>query len=233
VAGAAAEAGPGESPAQGLQQLSEEIQPDIVVVGSSHRSAIGQVLAGNVALRLLNGLDRPLAVAPAGYAHHGEGLRTIGVGFDGSPESRAALEAASELAGGSGAELRVMAVTVPQPALTAHPWAFAWGAGAGPERYENRLRESLESATGALPADVKRSTRFLHGGAVTVLVDEADELDLLVLGSRGYGPVRRVLLGSVSSELVHRTPCPLLVIPRPEATGAQQRSATAESAARA
>jgi nucleotide-binding universal stress UspA family protein len=108
-AGAKAEPGPGESPAQGLQLLAEELNPDIVVVGSSHRGRISQVLAGNIALRLLNGLDRPLAVAPAGYAEVAGGLRTIGVGFDGSPESRAALRIAGELALSAQAELRVKA----------------------------------------------------------------------------------------------------------------------------
>ena len=90
-AGAQVEAGPGESPAQGLHLLAEELNPDIVVVGSSHRGRIGQVLAGNIAVRLLNGLHTPLAVAPAGYADAAQELHTIGVGFDGSPEARAAL----------------------------------------------------------------------------------------------------------------------------------------------
>ena len=39
-------------------------------------------------------------------------------------------------------------------------------------------------------------------------------MDLLVVGSRGYGPLRRVLLGSVSSELMHSAPCPVMVVPR-------------------
>jgi nucleotide-binding universal stress UspA family protein len=97
-AGASAEAGPGDSPVQGLQLLAEELNPDIVVVGSSHRGRIGQVLAGNVALSLLNGLHRPVAVAPAGYADRAAELQRIGVGFDGSPESYAALHAAGDLA---------------------------------------------------------------------------------------------------------------------------------------
>jgi nucleotide-binding universal stress UspA family protein len=42
----------------------------------------------------------------------------------------------------------------------------------------------------------------------------AEGLDLLCLGSRGYGPVRRVLLGSVSSELLHEVYCPVVVVPR-------------------
>lgn len=232
-AGAKAEAGPGESPAQGLQLLAEELNPDIVVVGSSHRGRISQVLAGNIALRLLNGLDRPLAVAPAGYAEVAGGLRTIGVGFDGSPESRAALRIAGELALSAQAEVRVIGVAVQHPELAPHPWAVGWGAGTVPDEHFERLRGELESAAGSLPADVARSTEFQSGGAVTVLSGEANELDLLVLGSRGYGPVRRVLLGSVSGELVRGTACPVLVVPRPEEPRPDEQPAPVEDEARA
>ena len=44
--------------------------------------------------------------------------------------------------------------------------------------------------------------------------DHSDEADLLVVGSRGYGPFRRVLLGSVSAKLAESSPCPFLVCPR-------------------
>ena len=44
-------------------------------------------------------------------------------------------------------------------------------------------------------------------------------VDLLVAGSRGYGPLMRVLLGSVSTQLVAEAPCPVLVVPRPTADG--------------
>ncbi len=43
----------------------------------------------------------------------------------------------------------------------------------------------------------------------------AEGIDLLVLGSRGYGPVMRVLLGSVSGHVFRHAPCPLLVTRRP------------------
>jgi nucleotide-binding universal stress UspA family protein len=231
--GAEAEAGPGESPAQGLQLLAEELNPDIVVVGSSHRGRVGQVLAGNVALRLLNGLDRPVAVAPGGYAEHAGRLDRIGVGFDGSPESRAAMLTAGELALRGHSQVRVIHVTVPPAELAPHPWAFSWGAGVELREHEERLRGSLESAAGGLPAGVRRSTAFLCGGPVTVLSDEAKELDLLVLGSRGYGPVRRVLLGSVSSKLVRSAPCPVLVVPRPEGPEPDAKAAPHETASRA
>jgi nucleotide-binding universal stress UspA family protein len=71
------------------------------------------------------------------------------------------------------------------------------------------------------------------GDPVRVLETEArDGLDLLVLGSRGFGPLRRVLVGSVSGELVRQAPCLLLVVPRstefdPGAGGLAARDETA------
>lgn len=231
-AGASAEAGPGESPAQGLQLLAEELKPDIVVVGSSHRGGIGQVLAGNVALRLLNGLHRPVAVAPAGYADRAAELQRIGVGFDGSPESHAALQAAGHLALAADAKVSVMGVAERYVEAGPRPWAFAWSGGAGVD-VEERLRGSLESATGSLPTGVAYTAELFSGGAVAVLTDEAQTLDLLVLGSRAYGPVRRVLLGSVSGPLVRQAPCPVLVVPRPGSRESEEQRAGTSTATQA
>jgi nucleotide-binding universal stress UspA family protein len=80
---------------------------------------------------------------------------------------------------------------------------------------------------------VARTAELFSGGAVAVLTDEAQTLDLLVLGSRAYGPVRRVLLGSVSGPLVRQAPCPVLVLPRPGSRESDEQRAGAESATRA
>jgi nucleotide-binding universal stress UspA family protein len=213
--GVAAEAGPGASPAEGLQLLADELDPEAIVIGSSHRGRAGQVLAGNVGLRLLNGLDRPLAVAPAGYAQRADELRRIGVGFDGSPESRVALQAAGRLAAASGAEVELIGVSTPSPQLTPHPWAFGWGAGTARDDVDERMRGRIESAAGALPRGVRHSEELQLGAPAPVLLDATRNLDLLVVGSRGYGPARRLLLGSVSGRLVREAHCPVLVVPRP------------------
>ena len=86
-----------------------------------------------------------------------------------------------------------------------------------------------------LPHDVPIETRLMDGTAVEAICKEAKYgVDLLVVGSRGWGPVRRVLLGSVSSRLLHVAPCPVLVVPRgpgvDEATAAQSTEAVAEPA---
>jgi nucleotide-binding universal stress UspA family protein len=56
--------------------------------------------------------------------------------------------------------------------------------------------------------------RKIEGGAAEALADTSADLDLLVVGSRGYGPLRAVLLGSVSTALVRSAQSPLVVVPR-------------------
>lgn len=213
--GVSAQAIQDSSRARGLHDLVEQLQPALVVVGSSHRSAAGQALAGNVALQLLNGLERPVAVAPAGYAQGKHVLGKIGVGYDGSPESRAALATAGELAGSADAELEIIGVTIPHSDLNATPWAFGWEAGSALSDFEERMRGRVEAAAGQVPAQITRSERVEIGPPARVLCEASDHLDLLVTGSRGYGPARRLLLGSVSGRVVREARCPVLVVPRP------------------
>jgi nucleotide-binding universal stress UspA family protein len=75
--------------------------------------------------------------------------------------------------------------------------------------YERLVRETVS----ALDADIDVSQTLLDGDAQHLLACESSDLDLLVVGSRGYGPLRAVLLGSVSSALVRPARSPLVVVP--------------------
>ncbi|HEX6582399.1 MAG TPA: universal stress protein [Thermoleophilaceae bacterium] len=202
----------GRSPAQGLHDFAEEQRPTALVVGSSHRGPLGRVIAGRVASRLFAGSPCPVAVAPRGYARRDDTqLRTIGVGFDDSPESWNALQRAAAIGVAAGATLRVIHALQP---VIAPPMA--------PEESERLTRElhanrelALGRAAASVSKDLHAETTLLVGDPVLVLEHEASRgLDLLVLGARGYGPLRRVLLGSVSTEVVCHSPCPVLVVPR-------------------
>jgi nucleotide-binding universal stress UspA family protein len=206
--GTRADAFPSSSPARGLHDLAEEMEADLIVVGSSHRGAIGRVLAGSVARGLLHGAPCAIAVAPSGYRDAQRELRTIGVGIDGSPESQLALEAAVELAQARGATLRPIAVV---DASASSAWGY-------PE-LQNAVREHLgrllvDTST-HVPDGLAVESRLVEGAPGLSLAREAEALDLLCVGSRGYGPLRRVLLGSVSGQLVESASCPVLVTPRP------------------
>lgn len=72
---------------------------------------------------------------------------------------------------------------------------------------------ALEEGASAV-GDTKVESELKFGEPALVLAQEGGELDLLVLGSRSYGPVRRALVGGVSAEVMRSAPCPVMVIPR-------------------
>jgi nucleotide-binding universal stress UspA family protein len=171
------------------------------------------MLAGGVTESVLAGAAVPVAVAPRDYTGDDRGLRTIGCGFDGSPESRQALEWAAALALRRRARLIALAIHGPV-AFGGVSTTGAIGYRSANDALRAALDEQLIEAVAALGNGCDAASRVVEGDAAIELTDASAELDLLVLGSRGYGPIRRVLLGSVSRALVRSAACPVVVLPR-------------------
>jgi nucleotide-binding universal stress UspA family protein len=201
------------SPADALQALAEKGEADLIVLGSTHRAHVGSVAPGSVAEHLLHGAKCRLIIAPNRYAdadHSGDRLRVAAVGFDGTAESYAALHEAAKLATKFGASMRVIGVATPTPPMGAAAAARV-GAEAGPD-----FQTQLNDAVAALAPELRAQPVFERGDPVQKLLEDAEVgVDLLVLGSRGFGPVMRLLIGSVSSRVIREAPCPVLVVPRP------------------
>jgi nucleotide-binding universal stress UspA family protein len=202
---------PDGSPARALHKAAKWHDSDVIVVGSDEHGPIGRVLAGDVTLGTLHGALCPVVVAPRRYAEQAKGLVTIGVGFDGSPEAHAAARLARDLAVAAGARLRVIWVLEPPTpggGMLAYDPNWADNADAIREEAQRQLDELL-SELGEIA-----SGEVVVGEPANELSYAANEFDLLVTGARDYGPFRRVMLGSTSSKLVHRAPCPVLVLTR-------------------
>lgn len=189
---------------RGLHELAERLPADLIVVGSSHRGRLGRVFLGDEMRSALNGAPCPVAIAPSGFADRPAVLHEIGVGYDEMPESRYALSVGRDLAAERGARISVFEA-VPLPTH-----------GFGDARHPSR--ETME-------AEVEHARERLAGlGGVephAALGDPAEELalygasvDLLVIGSRGYGPVGRMLHGHTSLTLAGTARCPLLILNR-------------------
>jgi nucleotide-binding universal stress UspA family protein len=194
-----------------LHSLAEMIDAALVVVGSTHRSLAGRVVPGSTGERLLHGSPCPVAIVPRGYAD-ADPIRSIGVGYDGSDEAQAALQAGYQLARSCHATLRVIHVfdaTHGTPALMTMP-----GWESMRDDREEIQRKELADAVAALPTDVGIESVFTLGNAGTELTSESEHVDLMVVGSRGYGPRAAVLLGSVSHVLIRKAACPVVVLPR-------------------
>lgn len=200
------------SPPRALHELAERTDAALVVVGSTRRGPIGRVVPGSTGERLLHGSPCPVAVVPRGFADAGP-IRTVGVGFDGSDESEAALAAACAVARRLGATLRVVrifdATRVGAPALVTTP-----GEVTAFENYEAAQREGLDEAVAELPAELDAKAVFVAGNAGPELAAQTEHVDLMVIGSRGYGPRAAVLLGGVSHTVLRKAHCPVIVLPR-------------------
>lgn len=193
------------SAARGLTELAEEIKADLVVLGSTHRGPFARVFPGSVATRLLQGCPCAVAVAPRGHARRAHfGLGIVGVGYDGSAESEVALRSARQLAEQLGATVRVIAVVPDRPPNGER--------GPSVPVMREHSRTALEKVQAREGRDVE--TILAEGDPASVLADQGVETDLLVVGSRGYGPARAVLLGDVTTELIQTAPCPVIAVPR-------------------
>ena len=204
------------SAAHGLDDVAEAEHASMIAVGSTRRGPRRRILPGSTGERLLHGAGCPVAVAPRGMRDRptGQPVKRIGVAYVDAPEARHALETAVELARRTGAELRLFTVVAPRAEIFA-PVTGRDAEEAFLETLRGNARSALDAALESVPDDVEAEVELLEGDLVDELaaLDER-EIDLLVCGSRGYGPVRRVLLGGVSRRLVRSAASPLVVVPR-------------------
>lgn len=200
----------GSSPARALRALAEREDAQLLVIGSSERGPVGRVSSGAVTDRLLHHAPCPVAIAPAGFAP--TGLRLIGVGYTDRPDGHAALDFAQRLAASADARVRILSVAEPSPARldgALEPLAQDYLRLA----HDEAARMALEQGIAALPADRSAGGRLLTGSAADALSHASRDLDLLVCGTRGHGPMRTAVLGGTSHSLVRRAHCPVIVVP--------------------
>jgi nucleotide-binding universal stress UspA family protein len=198
----------GSSPARVLEDFTHEESIDMIVVGWPSHGKVGRILGGSVAQTLLHGAPVPVATAPHGYAARTVGrLATIAVAYDGGEESAAALAYAQGLALPPHAALEVLTVERPTDPVRG-AIAYTMSLPEDVDDIQRRARREVDPA-------VDLRLRTLHGDTADAIAGSCKDVDLLVVGSRGYGTVARVLLGSTSAALISKAPCPVIVVPRP------------------
>ena len=195
-----------------LHEAAEDASADLLVVGSSRRNLLGRVLIGDDTRAALNGAPCAVAIAPTGYADRPDPIAAIGVGYDESPDSEYALQVARELAAQHDAKLSAgTAISVPVSSF-----------GPGPLPLRDAIDALVTQARERIRALGDCEAQVGYGAPVDVLANYSESLDLLVIGSRGYGPVGRLVHGSTSWQLTHRARCALLILPRAAAPPAQR-----------
>ncbi len=197
----------GEHPGPALVKAARDQR--LLVVGSRGRSALAETLLGSVASYCVKHASTPVAVIPAG-TDVDRAIDHLVVGVDGSRNADAALAwAAAHVADGGRISATVcrgpgpyaLELMPPQPFPTAQLEAMA--------------TEAVERSIGELDAERKVTVdiEVVDGDPRLALRDAADEAALLVVGARGHRGAAYLLLGSVTTSLVHHPTVPTVVVP--------------------
>ena len=117
------------------------------------------------------------------------------------------------LAARTGGELHVIAGAALEPELASYAYAAANYAEVERELYE-QTEAALQAATAELGKEVQVSPETIQGQPADVLIERSGELDILLLGSRAYGPLRYALTGGVSARVMREAHCPVVTMPR-------------------
>ena len=199
-------------PTRALHELAEFDGAELIVIGAAPERAERRQLG--LMGRIAHGAPCAIAVAPDGYGERSaHALERVGVGFADSDEGRGAIALACELSAHAGGELRVIAGS----SLVGPLASYAFSSPSLPlvedELYAETKASVERVASEFIPLEgVRIDVR--RGDPCRVLVESSRTLDMLILGSRAYGPLRHALLGGVSAPVMGEALCPVLVLPR-------------------
>ena len=199
------------SPAQALTAAS--VDAGLVVIGTRGHGAVLRALLGSVAFEVAARAECPVVVVRSTGDRPAERASArVVVGTDGSPEAERAVRFAADRAASAWASASLVVLT-----CTGEP-----GSGVSRDRLRTSAQQIADDAARSLRRTHPRLTVTTEVGECPperALVDASVDADLVVVGTRGRGAFRGMLLGSVSHAVIHGAECPVAVvgIPHPEA----------------
>jgi nucleotide-binding universal stress UspA family protein len=205
------------SPAWEVINKADKWKPDLIIVGSQGRSALGRFFIGSVSQKILTEARCSVRVGRNPTAAGGLPVRVL-VGVDGSPGADAAVREVAKREWPSDIEIKVITVEDPSVPLalgSLNPQVTEW-IGEADEGDRQWVRKMVEASSEDLrAAGLNVSSLIKEGDAKKVLVDEAKRLgtDCIFVGSTGFSNrLERFLLGSVSAAVANRAECSVEVV---------------------
>jgi nucleotide-binding universal stress UspA family protein len=193
-------------PAEVLLAASE--RAGLLVVGSRGRGGFARLLLGSTSTQCATHATVPTVVVPGDVEPHA--TKRILVGFDGSPNSLAAVRWAVQFASADSTVVVAWVWDATPLAVGSDAFFFPDASDLAVERF-NHLVEPIEYEAAARDVTIERE--FIRGTPRAALASHADGVDLVVVGARGHGAVGSALLGSVSTWILHHVHRPIAVVP--------------------
>ncbi len=198
----------------GLIEIVEELRGDILVLGSVASGGRGQVVIGTTAEWLLHASPVPVAISPREYASSARGLTRLTCAYSATADWIDVVRQCSEIAERCGLPMRVLTFAVrgktmypPEVGLDVEDEVLAaWASQA------RQILQSLKT-DGVVGEGV--ALEVVTGSSWTEVLHKTDWQDgeILALGTRPRGDIRRVFLGSRSAKIMRESPVPVLVLP--------------------
>ena len=204
------------SVSRALMHFAQESHVEMMVIGSARDAPAGRARIGRRGRQLLHDMPFALALAPRGSRAGTFALGRIGVGDDGGPEAKVAREVAIELCRAASATLVIKRVID-----DGYPMVGGVAPTALPE-YESgleyeRAQAQSELERQAAELDVPSEIDSVLGDPGHELRKLSDHVDMIVVGSRRWGLLARLVTGGVGETLVADAGCPVVIVPRPSA----------------
>lgn len=205
------------SPAMEILARADEIKPDLIVIGSHGRSAVGRFFLGSISQKVLTEANCSVRVARGRIEVDPSSVRAI-IGFDGSPGGHAAVATAASRRWGGNSEIRLVVATeqvtpstigrfippVVQVVAEVNQAEREWV-----EKLATTAMESLRTK------GISATLRIVAGNPKRVLVEEAENwnADCIFVGANAFGSrMERFLLGSTSAAVAARAPCSVEIV---------------------
>ncbi len=198
----------------GLIEVVEEVDAEVLVLGSLPIGARGQVVIGSTADWLLHSSPVPVAISPRGYRSHGDKFTRLTCAYSATPDSVDVVRRCFEFAERFGLPVRVITFAVrrktmypPEVGLDAEDSILDAWASQAREILENLKTEGIVSEDVVLQVVTGKSWKEALATA------DWQDGEILALGTAPRGDIRRVFLGSRSAKIIRHSPVPVLVLP--------------------
>ncbi len=202
------------SPAAILVEASETA--DLVVVGNRGRGELASVVLGSVAHAVTSHAHCPVVVVKGDGQWSVTAGHPVVVGVDGSEAGDRAVEFAAATAARSTSRLHLLSALREDDkgAYQTQPWELVTGPAVTAEKTEHAssLIEKLISAISARHPGLTITHEVIDGKPADALIEASKLAGLVVVGTRGRGGFKGLLLGSVSHGVIHEAACPVAVI---------------------
>jgi nucleotide-binding universal stress UspA family protein len=194
---------------------AKQDKADLIVLGARGLGAVASFLLGSVSLAISRDAPCPVLVC------HGRArsVRKVIIAYDGSPDARTAVNFFSQLPFTADVAVYLVGVVEPLPYPATVPEVIEPELRGLLRDIENEKRSKLASALGEAAALLRRHVRAVDivmpkGVAAAMILEaaRAHDGDLIVVGARGLGALKRIALGSVSESVLHQAKCPVLVV---------------------